>query len=413
MRAFKKAIICAMIFMIALLPCSVTAFAVSTETMVSKLLSVAENEVGYSSSGSYSKYGEWYGYQGGWCTTFAIWCFNKTGESLGVKLYANIVPSGGNCNSMISWFTNKGRYHKRSSGYTPKRGDLIFFDWSGNGSAQHVGIVKSVSGSNVYTIEGNCSGKVKEKSYSPSGSKPYASTSSILGYGNPDWGSVGSGGQPKAAATKAPTTKATTQKTTKKSTTEKASEKTTEKSTTTTKPTTTTTTTKPAVKAKDMKIHAATNTLQVGDSVKLDYEIKPLDSSAVVGYFCDEENIITISDTGLITATGEGKATVVVCANDEIYRQCDFTVTAVNSQVTTQSPDTFSTIPYIGADVTKSNSQKLGEIGINVERLLSHKNYYVIPCCILGTTGVVTLCILGVKSLSEFLKGRKKEEEND
>ena len=409
MKTLKKSVITLMILIIALLPCS-SAYAVSTETMVSKLLSVAQNEVGYSASGSYSKYGVWYGYQGGWCTTFALWCFNKTGESLGVKLYANIVPSGGNCNSMISWFTNKGRYHKRTSGYTPKRGDLIFFDWSGNGSSQHVGIVKSVSGSTIHTIEGNCSGKVKEKTYTSSGSKPYANISSIMGYGNPNWGAVGSGGQPTTAK---PTTTTTTTKKAKKkhkTTTQKKTETTV--STTTTTTTTTTTITR-AKKAKDMTIHAATTQLQVGDSVKLDYEIKPNSSSAVVGYFCDEENIIEISDTGMITATGEGTATVVVCANDEIYRQCDFTVTSVSAQVTKQSPDVISTIPYIGADVTKSKSQKLGELGINVERLVSHKNYYVIPLCIIGTTGVVTLCILAVKAIADAIRKRKSENEND
>ena len=410
MKTLKKTAVIIMVTLTALLPCS-SAYAVSTDTMVAKLISVAENEVGYSASGSYSKYGEWYGYQGGWCTTFALWCFNKTGEALGVKLYANLIPSGGNCNSMISWFKNKGRYHTRSSGYTPKRGDLIFFDWSGNGSSQHVGIVKSVSGNTIHTIEGNCSGKVKEKSYTPSGSKPYASTSSIMGYGNPAWSSVGSGGQPTSPPTTT-TKKATTTTTTtkKQTTTEKAKKKKKKKKTTTT--TTTTTTTRPP-KAKDMTIHAATTVLQVGDSVKLDYEVKPNNSSAVVGYFCDEENVIEISETGMITGTGEGTATVVVCANDEIYRQCDFTVTSVQSGVTTSAPEIINTIPYIGADVTKSNEQRLNDLGVNVNRLKSHTNYYIIPLLITGTTGVTVLCILAVKAIADALKKRKKESEDD
>ena len=128
-------------FIMLLSPCALTALAVSESDMKSKVVSIAQNEVGYEGTGSYSKYGEWYGYQGAWCTTFVLWCFNKAGENLGVKLYGRIVPSGGNCNSMISWYQNKGRYHKRSSDYSPKKGDLVFFDWSGNGSSQHVGIV--------------------------------------------------------------------------------------------------------------------------------------------------------------------------------------------------------------------------------------------------------------------------------
>ena len=34
-------------------------------------------------------------------------------------------------------------------------GDTIFFDWGGNGTIDHVGIVESVSGGTVNTIEGN------------------------------------------------------------------------------------------------------------------------------------------------------------------------------------------------------------------------------------------------------------------
>lgn len=413
MKKVKKTVICFMVLIIALMPCSVNADAVSTDTIVNKLISIASNEVGYKGSSSYSKYGEWYGYQGGWCTTFALWCFNKTGEALGVKLYSNVTPSGGNCNSMISWYSNKGWYKKRGSGYTPKRGDLVFFDWSGNGSAQHVGIVKGVSGGTVYTIEGNCSGKVKEKTYTPSGSKPYASTSSILGYGVPNWSLVGKGSvTPKKTTTK-PTKKTTTKPATtvKKENKVSATKKTTTK-TTTKKPTTTTTTTTKAVKAKDMKIRAATNTLQIGDSVKLDYEVLPANASAVVGYFCDEENIIDISANGLITATGEGTATVVVCANDEIYRQCDFKVTQTSAEVTTQSATELKTIPYIGADKANSKERKLNAMGINTEKLISHKNYYTIPLSIIATTFVIVLLILLLKKIAESIR-KKKEEKND
>jgi len=94
------------------------------------------DEVGYTGTSSYSKYGDWYGYQGGWCTTFVLWCFNKAGKQNGVTLNGVIIPRGGNCSSMISWFKDKGRYYSPSK-YTPKSGDLIFFDWTGCGTADH------------------------------------------------------------------------------------------------------------------------------------------------------------------------------------------------------------------------------------------------------------------------------------
>lgn len=340
---------------------------------------------------------------------------------------------------MISWYTNRGRYHKRTSDYTPKKGDLIFFDWSGNGSSQHVGIVKSVSGSTIKTIEGNCSGKVKEKTYTSTGSKPYGNISSIMGYGAPDWASVAgtSSSTTKKTTTKATTKKTTTKKatttkkktTTKKTTTTKkkttakkttAKKQTTKKTTTTKKKTTTATTTtttttaKPALVAKDMKLHAATYDLQVGDSVKLDYSIEPTNAQAVIGYFCDEENIIDISEGGVITATGEGVATVVVCANDEIYRQCDFTVSSVSSKVTKHTPDGIDeeiTLPSELAE--KTLEQKLSGIGINLAKLRAHLKYYIIPAYILAITAVLSLAIIAVKAIAKRIRTKKEEKNSE
>lgn len=400
-----------------------TASAATAQQMKDKLLSVAEGEVGYEGTSSYSKYGEWYGYQGGWCTTFALWCFHQAGDAYGVKLYANIVPSGGNCNSMISWFQNKGRYHTYASGYTPSKGDLIFFDWSGNGSSQHVGIVNYVSGDTVYTVEGNCSGKVKEKEYYPGGSYPYASTDAIMGYGSPDWSAVADGAaqaeQTTAATTAPPTTTAattaatttapsTTQGTTQgqssTQSTAAATTQTTETTTETTTESTTESTTVPLVQPTDMKLYAATNTLEIGDSVTLDYTVEPSNANAVVGYFCDEENIIEISEGGVITATGEGVATVVVCANDEIYRQCDFVVRATNAQVTRKTPVEASTQLLLPETITKTKAQLLSEIGINVDKLASHRPYYIVPLCIIGTTAVLAVSVYLVKKAAKRRK---------
>lgn len=419
MRRFKKTVAIFLIALTALTPVSFVAQAksVSTSTAISKVISVAENEVGYQGSGSYSKYGEWYGYQGGWCTTFVLWCFNKAGESLGIKLYGKIVPNGGNCNSMISWYQNKGRYHTRSSGYTPKKGDLIFFDWSGNGSSQHVGIVKSISGSTVYTIEGNCSGAVKERTYTTSGSKPYNNVSSIMGYGSPDWSSVTSVGTQQT--TKKPsTTKSTTKSNANKKPTAKASTEKQNTTTTTAQTTTTqaeTTTEQQVLMAKSMTLYAATNELQIGDCVQLDYSIEPTGASAVVGYFCDEENIIELSQGGLIKATGEGVATVVVCANDEIYRQLDFTVTQATGDVTHQYTNRIvvqgATTEAVSAN--KSTNQLLNDWGINIEKLAAHKNDYIIPVGIIGATAFVSIMILSVKAIRRRIDKKRKSNQND
>ena len=208
------------------------AFAASEDDLRSSVVSIASDEVGYTGTSSYSKYGDWYGYQGGWCTTFVLWCFNKAGKQNGVTLNGVIIPRGGNCSSMISWFKDKGRYYSPSK-YTPKSGDLIFFDWTGSGTADHVGIVNYTSGTTVYTIEGNCSGKVKAREYTKKGSKPYNNISSIIGYASPKFSSISGSSAGKTTTKKHTTTKKA--KTTKKTT---ASKKVTTKKATTAKSTT-------------------------------------------------------------------------------------------------------------------------------------------------------------------------------
>lgn len=388
----------------------ISAYAATESQLRDKVISVAENEVGYTGTSSYSKYGDWYGYQGGWCTTFVLWCFNQAGNSYNTKLYANIIPSGGNCNSMISWFSNKGRYHTAGSGYTPQRGDLVFFDWSGNGSSQHVGIVNYVSGSTVYTIEGNCSGKVKSRSYNTTGSKPYNNVSSIMGYGAPDFASV-SNGASQTTKNNTTTTKKAAQTTTKKaSTNSTAQNQTTKKQTTTTTTTTETTTT--AAPLESLSINASTYSLQIGDTIKLNYSVEPSGTTAVVGYFCDDEGIIELDSGGDIRAIGTGTATVVVCANNELYSQCEFTVTESVAEVTTIAHET--TRKIVGTTksqvvTTQKNAQSvLTRMGINVNALLQNKQLYLIPAIIIVSTAFISLFTALVKKIK---KRKIKESE--
>jgi LysM repeat protein len=76
-------------------------------------------------------------------------------------------------------FKTAGQWHAGTKGI--KRGDIVFFDWSGTneiGKIDHVGIVTSVSGSLVYTIEGNtaniCARRVRTEA-------------DIAGYGRPKY----------------------------------------------------------------------------------------------------------------------------------------------------------------------------------------------------------------------------------
>lgn len=296
---------------------------------------------------------------------------------------------------MISWYENKGRYHKRGDGYTPKAGDLVFFDWSGNGSSQHVGIVDYISGSTVYTVEGNCSGQVKAREYTASGSKPYNNISAIMGYAAPEFSRVSNGSSNKTTVKKT---------TAPKTTSEKAETK--KQTTTATKKTTVTTTKKTTeiIKAEKLSLTNESYELKIGDTVQLDYSIEPKNSRAVVEYFCDEEGIIDVKANGDITAVGTGNATVVVCANNDIYSQCSVTVGNAVGEVTALSPETTSDSYSLQEDnSTVPNAEGLfTKAGININFLLNNR-----PLCIIIISIIIAVCatVLIIKILR---KARKK-----
>lgn len=119
-----------------------------------------------------------------WCAIFVSWCADQCGY-----LDAGIIPKFASCREGVAWFKARNAWHPRSSGYTPKAGDLIFFDWADeitgirNGSPNHVGLVVITAGGKVYTVEGNSGafpGKVREKSYS-------LTSLDILGYATPQY----------------------------------------------------------------------------------------------------------------------------------------------------------------------------------------------------------------------------------
>ena len=118
-------------------------------------------------------YWSWYGYTSrvSWCACFVSWCGDQCGY-----LDAGILPKFSYCDSGIAWFQERGQWQGRD--YIPSPGDIIFFDYDHNGSANHVGIVESCDGSTVYTIEGNAGDAVKQLSYA-------VGYSGIMGYGVP------------------------------------------------------------------------------------------------------------------------------------------------------------------------------------------------------------------------------------
>lgn len=90
-----------------------------------------------------------------WCAAFVFWCFLQAGLDLSEQLggYAAYVPG------YVNWAKKKGYWHPASEkSFNPREGDMIIFDWSDTGDADHIGLVVSYDGSAyVNTAEGNTS----------------------------------------------------------------------------------------------------------------------------------------------------------------------------------------------------------------------------------------------------------------
>ena len=136
-----------------------------------EIVEVAKSQLGNVGG---APYGSWYGFNGRveWCACFVSWCASQCGY-----IEAGVIPKFAHCEFQGKpWFIANGQWMDRNC--EPEPGYIIFFDWGGDGTADHVGIVEKCENGIVYTIEGNSSDACKQRSY-PVGS------SKINGYGVP------------------------------------------------------------------------------------------------------------------------------------------------------------------------------------------------------------------------------------
>lgn len=119
----------------------------------SRLLAMARSQIGYKEgSNNNNKYGKAYGWNNvAWCVQFIWWLFNQCDAS---KLFYG----GGKTASCSQLYTYHSKHSQSISVNSVRAGDIVFFDFSGRKvETNHVGIVESVSGNTVVTIEGNTS----------------------------------------------------------------------------------------------------------------------------------------------------------------------------------------------------------------------------------------------------------------
>lgn len=118
-------------------------------------------------------YWSWYGFNSRveWCACFVSWCADQCGY-----IESGLVPKFAGCVDGANWFKSNGKWQDRT--YEPKVGDIIFFDWEGDGTTDHVGIVEKCENGTVYTVEGNSGDACKQRQYA-------VGSSNIYGYGIP------------------------------------------------------------------------------------------------------------------------------------------------------------------------------------------------------------------------------------
>ena len=118
-------------------------------------------------------YWSWYGFEGRveWCACFVSWCVDQCGY-----IESGVIPKFAGCVDGANWFKGNGQWQDRN--YEPQAGNIIFFDWEGDGETDHVGIVEKCENGVVYTVEGNSGDACRQNQYT-------VGSSSIYGYGVP------------------------------------------------------------------------------------------------------------------------------------------------------------------------------------------------------------------------------------
>ncbi len=119
-------------------------------TIRENIIKIAEKEIGYvEQSGNKTKYGNWFGFNGvAWCGIFVSWVYSKSGFP---------IKGGGWSKGFAGCQYAYGKFKTKIT-TEPKEGDIILFDWNGDGRYDHTGIfVKKISSTKFESIEGNTS----------------------------------------------------------------------------------------------------------------------------------------------------------------------------------------------------------------------------------------------------------------
>lgn len=153
-------------------------------SIVDKIISTAKSQIGTCEPDGDDKYikiyneltGAKFGMDVAWCAIFVTWVMYMCGVA------KDVVTRFASCTAGMKWFISKGRWQNAKAyggTYTPVPGIPVFFSKAHKlTDPSHVGIVTKVCPPYIYTVEGNTSDAVHERTYRID--DPY-----IIGYGVP------------------------------------------------------------------------------------------------------------------------------------------------------------------------------------------------------------------------------------
>lgn len=115
---------------------------------------------------------DWYGLDGSpWCAMTVSRAFSDAGFVDAIDFTTS--KGFAYCPSGIAGFQKRGQWHGGVAGI--RAGDVLFYDWEGDGVSDHVGIVEYVDASGIHTIEGNSNNRCERR----------VRNANIVGYGRP------------------------------------------------------------------------------------------------------------------------------------------------------------------------------------------------------------------------------------
>ncbi|WP_063036813.1 C40 family peptidase [Nocardia grenadensis] len=119
------------------------------------ILSAARGELGVAESGTNYVAGKPYNINGPWCAAFTSWLWKEAGYDVDWT----------NPNYVPAIWNDAHAMKLQATAAEAEPGDLIVFDWEGDGTPDHIGIVERKDGETIYTIEGNSSDRVARREY--------------------------------------------------------------------------------------------------------------------------------------------------------------------------------------------------------------------------------------------------------